>query len=258
MKMDEFTIIENKYLKWLADDSPTTLVSNLMLRTPSVPALREMVETTIGRVNRLSISILQKVTRLSNAVALISRADRGRATGFLITPNRLMTNWHVFEKEEQAVGAIARFNYARGEDGKLLPVMDVDILPDKFYYSNQDLDYAVVAVAGNPGAKWGTIPLQPGTVGVKDDVFIIQHPGGQPKEIAMSDNEVKYVDDKVIQYLTDTLPGSSGSPVFNERFEIVGLHHIGGNIEEPKSGLFYFRNEGVRISAIQADMPDLG
>jgi V8-like Glu-specific endopeptidase len=74
----------------------------------------------------------------------------------------------------------------------------------------------------------------------------------------MSDNEVKYVDDKVIQYLTDTLPGSSGSPVFNERFEIVGLHHMGGDLVEPASGHIYYRNQGVRISAIQANMPDLG
>jgi hypothetical protein len=127
MKVDEFTIVENEEkLEWLADNSPTILVSKLMPETLVVPSLLEAVEVTIERVNRLSISILQKAMRLSNSVALIARADRGRATGFLIAPNRLMTNWHVFKKEGEAVGATARFNYARDEYGKLLPVTDVE------------------------------------------------------------------------------------------------------------------------------------
>jgi V8-like Glu-specific endopeptidase len=60
-----------------------------------------------------------------------------------------------------------------------------------------------------------------------------------------------------VQYITDTLPGSSGSPVFNDDWRIVALHHSGGNIPEPSTNSIHFRNEGIRIGAILADLPPL-
>jgi V8-like Glu-specific endopeptidase len=58
----------------------------------------------------------------------------------------------------------------------------------------------------------------------------------------------------VIQYLADTLVGSSGSPVFNESAEIIAIHHSGGWLYEPSTSLAYFRNEGIRIAAILNDI----
>jgi V8-like Glu-specific endopeptidase len=114
----------------------------------------------------------------------------------------------------------------------------------------------VVQVKGSPGAKWGFINLRDDlTVKAKQDVAIIQHPGGQPKQIAIVDNEIEYVDDSVVQYLTDTLPGSSGSPVFDNDWECVALHHSGGWLPQPSDQSTHFRNEGIRISAVMADMP---
>jgi V8-like Glu-specific endopeptidase len=116
-----------------------------------------------------------------------------------------------------------------------------------------------VKLKGTPGLKWGYIQLpSDDTVKVQDDVFIIQHPGGEHKQIALSDNEIVYVDDTVVQYLTDTLPGSSGSPVFNDSMRLIALHHSGGWLPEPSTGSTHFRNEGIRISAILKDMPKLG
>ena len=48
--------------------------------------------------------------------------------------------------------------------------------------------------------------------------------------------------DDLVQYSTDTEPGSSGSPVFNQDWEIVGLHHRGGGLAGP-DGKKYFTNE---------------
>jgi V8-like Glu-specific endopeptidase len=73
----------------------------------------------------------------------------------------------------------------------------------------------------------------------------------------MADNEVSYVGNNVIHYITDTMPGSSGSAVFNERFDIVALHHAGGWLPQPASGGMYFRNEGILISAILPKLPSL-
>ena len=48
-------------------------------------------------------------------------------------------------------------------------------------------------------------------VQVDDRVYIIQHPHGGAKKIGMIHNVVRYVDDDVIRYWTDTESGSSGS-----------------------------------------------
>ena len=49
---------------------------------------------------------------------------------------------------------------------------------------------------------------------------------------------------------TSTEAGSSGSPVFNEDFEVVGLHHSWTELAEPDPGLRYFRNQGSSMIAV--------
>jgi V8-like Glu-specific endopeptidase len=179
-------------------------------------------------------------------------------TAFLIAPDRLMTNNHVFVGDEQRAataadaGATATFNYEQDINGKLAPIKQYATAPDQYFAADLELDVAVVAVTGNPGDEFGTLalPSPDVTVSVGDDVFIIQHPNGGPKQIAMAGNEVAYVDDKIVQYTTDTLKGSSGSPVFDWQWRLVALHHAGGDLVEPASGRTYFRNEGIRLSAI--------
>src|SRR6185369_4011734 len=56
---------------------------------------------------------------------------------------------------------------------------------------------------------------------------IIQHPNGEPKQLALRENKLVDVLDRFVHYETDTAPGSSGSPVFNDQWECVGLHHSG-------------------------------
>lgn len=67
---------------------------------------------------------------------------------------------------------------------------------------------------------------------------------------------MKYADATKVQYVTSTLPGSSGSPVFNDDWEVIGLHHAGGYLPEKEDGPVYFRNEGMTIKAILDDLPD--
>jgi V8-like Glu-specific endopeptidase len=50
----------------------------------------------------------------------------------------------------------------------------------------------------------------------------------------------------IVKYTTHTLPGSSGAPVFNERWEVVALHARGGN----EVGLRMFANEGILIKKV--------
>lgn len=46
------------------------------------------------------------------------------------------------------------------------------------------------------------------------------------------------------------LPGSSGSPVFDDDWEVVALHHSGGWLREPGVKLTYYRNEGIAIDKV--------
>jgi len=112
---------------------------------------------------------------------------------------------------------------------------------------------------GDPGAPAGTpvIALDgapPPAVG--DRVYIIQHPNGSPKKIGMINNEIRFVDDDVVQYLTDTYAGSSGSPVFDERWRLVALHHRW--VEYKRQGEIEYRNQGRRITRVAAGLSAAG
>lgn len=201
------------------------------------------------------IAFLEQGLLVSKPVAHITLADGGLATGFLIAPDVLMTNWHVFRTNVDALNAKVRFNYQTDLYGNFMATDEYDCIPDSLFKSNPELDYAVVRIKGEAGMKWGFLKLNPIDVITEEKVNIIQHPAGGPKQIAMNDNEVKYVDDTVIQYITDTLPGSSGAPVFNDRWQVTALHHSGGNIPEPSTNSIHFRNEGIRIGVILKDLP---
>jgi hypothetical protein len=84
-------------------------------------------------------------------------------------------------------------------------------------------DWTAVRVKGDP-TPWGYLDLVDTTVKVNDYVNIVQHPSGLPKQIALYHNVVAYADDSRVQYLTDTEPGSSGSPVFDSHWRVVAIH----------------------------------
>lgn len=66
---------------------------------------------------------------------------------------------------------------------------------------------------------------------LKSRVNIIKHRGGMSKQICIQNNFLEYVDEKFLQYLTSILPGSSGSPVFDDNRRVVALHRSGRIVE---------------------------
>ena len=42
------------------------------------------------------------------------------------------------------------------------------------------------------------------------------HPGGSPKRVSLRQNFIAARTDEFLHYMTDTEPGSSGSPVFDD------------------------------------------
>ena len=74
----------------------------------------------------------------------------------------------------------------------------------------------------------------------------MQHPRGEKKQVALRENRIVDIPDRFLHYAADTEPGSSGSPVFNDQWEVVALHHA----SVPLTGKDEFANEGIRISRV--------
>jgi Trypsin-like peptidase domain len=60
-------------------------------------------------------------------------------------------------------------------------------------------------------------------------LFIVQHPKGAPLKLALDTNAVIGLNGNGtrVRYRTNTDKGSSGSPVFDQNWNLVALHHSG-------------------------------
>jgi V8-like Glu-specific endopeptidase len=218
-----------------------------------------VLEKIFGENTLHPIAFLARGLEVSRSVAYISVRSGGLAwsgTGFMVAPNLALTNQHVVENAEQLPGVTLRFNYQQDFAGRDLPTSDYGAKPDGLYQANEALDYALFEVQGDPGEEWGYLALHPNLPDQGERINIIQHPGGQPKQISVQNNLVEYVGGNVLQYVTSTMPGSSGSPVLDNNWEIVGIHHAGGQIPEPTTGQVYYRNEGMLIDKVLEDLPN--
>ena len=88
--------------------------------------------------------------------------------------------------------------------------------------------------------------------------FIVQHPAGDRKRVAFVRNQITWVDDRVVQYLSDTQTGSSGAPVFDRDGRLIALHRAGGRPQEVAGKQPLRKNEGVRIDRVVAGLKTRG
>jgi endonuclease I len=137
-----------------------------------------------------------------------------------------------------------------------------------------DLDFTLVAVAEGsrqdttaPLARygWSRLIAEEGKILIGEHVNIVQHPKGQYKQFVSRANELVDILESYLHYVTDTEQGSSGSPVYNDQWEVVALHHSGvprmrdgqymakdGRPWDGRDGdeIDWIANEGVRVSRI--------
>jgi endonuclease G len=74
---------------------------------------------------------------------------------------------------------------------------------------------------------WLKIYRETGKVLEFEYLTIIQHPSGEHKQIAIRENKLIKELANSLRYSTDTAPGSSGSCVFNDQWQVVALHNMG-------------------------------
>jgi endonuclease G len=228
-------------------------------------------ERILGESDLLSINFLDRGRRAADAVCRIKLPmDGGLAygSGLLVGPRLLLTNNHVLASPREAAQAEAEFGCEHDLDGVLKDPVQFNLDPDDLFFTSSEVDFTLVAITplaanGVPVDRFGWLPLIPlaGKTVDGEWVTIIQHPQGGAKQIAIHASQIVKLDPKkvdvdlkrFIHYSTDTEPGSSGSPVFNDQWQVVALHHKAVPAPEPpkkKGDPEWLANEGVRISAI--------
>jgi endonuclease G len=242
-----------------------------------------VLERIIGGNNLLGIAFLELGTTVARSVGRVIIRDRVQTRGFgtavMISPRLALTNNHVLPDEQAARFSRMEFNFQNGVTGLPLTSSQFALEPDAFFQTDQDLDFTVVAIARQslPDGNTLQLPLSgfgfnrtfkdQGKILLGESINIIQHPEGHEKQIALQQNELIDRFDDFLHYHTDTSPGSSGSPLYNNQWEILGLHHSGvparndagdimsvdGTVWDASQGelkIQWIANEGIRISSI--------
>jgi V8-like Glu-specific endopeptidase len=173
-------------------------------------------------------------------------------TGFLLDDTLMMTNEHCIHDKDEALSTIAEFGY-----DTLSSHPDV-VRVKELLAVDPGLDFAIVRLEKKPPSKYGSVTLEMQS-GVLDKaaLVVIQHPQGQPKMVSLTECNVHGIDlvgvgnEKTdFGHICDTLPGSSGSPVFAlSSGRVVGLHHLGypeGSVDPT--------NQGVRFAEILKEL----
>lgn len=269
-------VLINKLLAYMGGGEESEFLRALLERYPftTAPLATRGVGSWMGRESDASVnekivgentlrdvSMLEILLDLSHAVVRVR--GPGIGTGFLIGEDLLLTNNHVISDPAVAAECVFEFNYQLDRDGReVQPLYTTTAVDGGLFHTSPvasenanpaALDYTVVQLREVPeGVR--PLCLRPAPIRTNDRLAIIQHPSGGYKKISLQNNFVAYVDEVVVQYTTSTEPGSSGSPTIDDQFGVVALHHAGGNIKEPGTTHRYFRNEGIRSTAILADL----
>lgn len=240
-------------------------------------AVSERQERLIHRDDTVDLAFMAAGCRVAASVAKlrVHRHEAGQAiltngrpfiylgTGWLVAPGVLMTNHHVLQArgageppasaadmQAQAAATTAEFDHdAEDAAGTQVPVTAL-------LAWDEGLDYALLACEG-----LGRAPLtcldQPVQRGPEPQALnIVQHPGGRAKRYGIRNNLLSAADAHSLRYFTDTEPGSSGSPVLNDRWQVVGLHCASEFVEgvsfqgKPTA----YVNVGTQISAVLAHL----
>jgi endonuclease G len=183
----------------------------------------------------------------------------------------------VIASAEEARFALAEFDYESDVRGVNKTLVAFAVLGDPPPIALQGLDFCLAAVSARSIdgqrslSEFGWLPLNPtpGKAFVGEYLTIIQHPQGERKQVCVRENKLLKYDPagNTLWYMTDTVPGSSGSPVFNGSWQVVALHHSGVPKTDSKgrwltidkkvwdasmdeSKVAWEANEGIRVSRI--------
>ncbi len=199
--------------------------------------------------------------RSASVARIADGSGRAKGTGFVVMasdlgldkgePDELLliTNAHVIS-EDPADGAVAweeaEITFEDDESRTRYRVQDI-----LWSSPEEELDATVLRtqppLEGRPAVPVAKAIPVPGA-----RVYVIGHPQGRALSWSIYDNKLLKRGERYLHYRTPTEQGSSGSPVFNRDWNLIGLHHFGNRTieieggDEPQAA-----NEGITILAIR-------
>lgn len=196
--------------------------------------------------------IPKPIKLIANSIILITFVTENgidkSCTGFLIAKSHIITNEHCVRSPFFMSTAKIDFRHQTNNSETQI----TDIL--KVYEPNKDLDYAILKIKddfNNSPLILANINEYKELIGVLSKPYLLQHPGGDVKQIAINKCEILgepvkgvTIIDSDIPHVCDAIGGSSGSPLLIGG-EVVALHHWG---KSKKTNYKY--NSAVRIDKI--------
>jgi len=234
------------------------------------------LERILGKQGVVSLGWYKLGLDRTQAVAkILNKTGDGFGTGFLIRGRDLvpalgetlliLTNAHVVSKDP-AVQAkyssldpddatiVFEASEAAGQQQFTAKKLVWTSPPDELDATLLEIDPPLLHVRAYPVAK--RLPLADGV----QKVYVIGHPRGGGLSISLNDNLLLDHDDRLLHYRAPTEGGSSGSPVFNQQWDLIGLHH-GGGMAIPRLKAqegTYATNEGIWIQRIIKALTESG
>ena len=281
-------IDEIKRSEYISEEQRSRYLRQLMIQMGQMNLAKRKLKQIMSGNDLTSINYLSKGLVASSSICKISiRDENGKektfGTGFLVAPGILMTNQHVIKDSTDAENAVAQFDFELDENGNQRQVVEFDIAsePEPIAVKHLDFSLLVLSIISRDGAKnlrdygWLQLNPNPGKAIVGEYLTIIQHPKGEHKQICVRENKLLRYDSEgnTLWYATDTVAGSSGSPVFNNFWQVVAIHHSGvpkmdsqkrwlttdnqiWNPSMDESQIAWIANEGIRISKILKYLED--
>jgi hypothetical protein len=192
----------------------------------------------------LPVDFLERGLRAAGAVGRVEHRGTKIGTAFLIAPDLVLTNDHVVREIPALAQGGVRFNVGLQDEDQWRYFAELVA-----HSATEALDFALVRLTAPAGGAPVTLsaeaayPAQPAN--------ILQFPGltGGLMQVALRYNAIVHVDDTRLYYVTDTEAGSSGSPVFDDRWRVIALHRAG--IVDDARRPVKNANQGVPLAAIE-------
>ena len=185
----------------------------------------------------------------SKAIARLLINGTELCTGWRIgTQNRMLTNNHCFTNSAEAYDTEVWFNYQCSRCGGYEVYQPTKVWGSKVLATDRTYDFTLFSVDNFDAVKkFGFLTLDSTRPARNQQLYVPQHPSGEPTRIAGSLGEQAgncavadpaydgYAAGSDVAYYCDTEGGSSGSPVLSRKTDkVVALHHFGGC---PNSGV---------------------
>jgi Trypsin-like peptidase domain len=230
----------------ITNEEALLFVDDLTIAAGRVPGLIATLQTLHGLAQ--SVCLL----RVENAFGTFG------GTGFRIGAEHVLTNHHVLFPEKTK-GAVVHADFGFDVNAAGTSVNGDSLVGDAATIVGDDVDdWAVVKVPGMAAAIPTVSLVTARTPADGDRAFIVQHPDGQRKRLGFVRNMITAITDDRVQYLTDTQPGSSGAPVFDDNGTLIALHHRGGTPTQKTGKAPLTKNQGVRIDRVVAGLKTKG